>query len=303
MAEGVTNVYIATLPRSGSTLLGLILGNHSKIFHIGESSYWGKISPKDIVCSCGKIGCEFLLAVEEQAQRHSEIKSIYEAYNIIDQLLEPDKIYHRLSIPSDSTKITSEIITTLHHHLHASCIGIEKLADIFRKLTGKEVIVDNTKTIRIAKYLYSRVGWKIILLARDPRGLAYSNKMSGVRKNVPRPINMKIPTYLDFAQRVLELGSQENVFFLKYEDLCANPETKIQEICTFLGISFEHQMLHFKRDKGHTIMGNRMRFNNSEKIYEDIGWIAGLTDEEKSLFYSNPQLITLYEAIGYKIVE
>lgn len=44
---------IATLPRSGYTLLGMMLGNHSSICHIGESSYCGKVSPDDVMCSCG----------------------------------------------------------------------------------------------------------------------------------------------------------------------------------------------------------------------------------------------------------
>ena len=41
------NVYIASLPRSGSTLLGMILNQADGCAYIGESFYWKKLNPKN----------------------------------------------------------------------------------------------------------------------------------------------------------------------------------------------------------------------------------------------------------------
>jgi hypothetical protein len=40
-----TNVYVATLPRSGSTLLGMMINQHHLCFNMGESFFWGKFIP------------------------------------------------------------------------------------------------------------------------------------------------------------------------------------------------------------------------------------------------------------------
>lgn len=297
------NIYIATLPRSGSTLLGMILGNHLEICHIGESSYWGKVSHVEARCSCGKVGCDFLRSVEERVKQYPEIFSIHTVCAMIDRLQEPDKVYHKLSLPNIQDKENSIDLNQLEDHIQLSCLGLERLADIFREFTCKRVIVDNTKNIWIAEYLIERKGWKIILLIRDPRGMAYSNKQAGIRKNVLRPLQMKIPIYIDFAERALRLLIKEDVLFVRYENLCANPEGEIKKICDFLNVTFESKMLYFKSDKGHTLMGNRMRFDDNEKIQEDLGWQFGLSDEERNFIYSNASLVQLFALLGYNLHE
>ena len=59
-AKKNSNVFIASLPRSGSTLLGMILNQHNDCFYTGESFYWKKLNPKNEVCTCGVKGCNFL---------------------------------------------------------------------------------------------------------------------------------------------------------------------------------------------------------------------------------------------------
>lgn len=294
------NIYIATLPRSGSTLLGMMLNNHSKIFHTGESSYWGKLNPEYIVCSCGKKRCPILINAYEKLNNLPEVHAIYEACSMVDRIEEPGKIYHKFSLPdkNDSNQINLAI---LKKKLLLSCFGLEKIADVFRELTKKEIIVDGTKNIYIAEHLAKKIDWKIIILTRDPRGIASSNKNAGLRKNVPRPIEMKIPIFINFAKKINSLmAKNNNVLLVRYEDLCADPKKKLCEICNFLEITFENQTLQFKSDKGHTLMGNRMRFNDSEKIIEDLSWIENLNQREKLLIHKNWKLIRLYEKFGYQ---
>lgn len=296
------NVYITTLPRSGSTLLGMILGSHSRICHIGESSYWGKLHPINVRCSCGKIECNFLLRVHREITGFSEICSIYKACSIIDKIEEPEKVYHALSLPSNSFPECTDA-KKLDEELALSVKGLEHLANAFRLISGKKIIVDNTKAIRMAERLVTRNDWKVLLLTRDPRGLANSTKKSGIRKNVPRALQMKIPVHIDFAKRALNLLEEKNVLWVRYEDICKSPAKAISKICLFIGVDFERDMLKFKAKSEHTLMGNRMRFDDDELIVEDLSWISGLTVEERKLISENSEMTYLYSKLGYKLAE
>lgn len=293
-----SNVYIATLARSGSTLLGMMLNNNRNIFHTGESSYWGKLDPSKITCSCGKIACPILMQTYQQAGYLPEVHAIYKACSQIDRFLEPDKISHALSLPNNIAEITSW--AEIENNLTAACCGLEILSDLFRQLSGKSIIVDNTKNIHLAERLLERQ-WKIILLTRDPRGIANSSKNAGMRKNVPRPVISKIPIFLDFAVRAINLLSAPATLFIRYEDLCQNPELSLTRVCEFLNIEYNHSMLNFRADKGHTLMGNHMRFDTGLSILEDKKWHSQLGPEEISLFSQNQTLIDLYKRLGYDL--
>ncbi len=295
------NVYIATLSRSGSTLLGMMLDNHSKVFHMGESFYWKKLNPNSVKCSCGEVGCEILTHVYNRVNNLSEVNAIYDACSMIDQIEEPKKIYHKLSLPNNKRPLGSVNLDYLACKLKLSCIGIETLSNIFRETTGMDIIVDNTKSIRTAEYLVKRKNWKIILLTRDPMGMASSNKNAGARKKVPRTVAMKIPVYIEFAKRALRIIGMQNVLHIKYEDLCLNPKVKLGEICNFINVSFEEKMLAFKFNRGHTLMGNRMRFNSNDKIKEDLSWMFNLSDKEKKEVYQNKEIVSLFGELGYKL--
>lgn len=293
------NVYIATLPRSGSTLLGMMLGQHYKIFHIGESSYWGKLNPYNVKCSCGKTGCDFLMNVYSAIKNKPEVAAIYFACSIIDRIEEPEKVYHPLSLPDNESSIINP--KQINVYLEQSVIGLEVLSNIFRCLNRRPIIVDNTKTIYIAEQLLYRQGWKIILLTRDPRGIAYSNKQAGIRKNVPRSVETKISIFVNFAKKALNLLNSNVVLHIKYEDLCFNSKSALNKVCNFLDVDFTESMLNFRHDKGHTLMGNRMRFNETDIVVEDLGWIKGLSIKEIGIIEKNYEMRLLFERLGYQL--
>ncbi len=293
------NVYIATLPRSGSTLLGMILNNHPDIFHMGESSYWGKIKPSSVVCSCGKTDCKILDAVYKKVSGLPEIRAIYDACSQIDQQEEPGKAYHSFSLPNQNGNIPFSD-SDIDKNLEIGCLGLDKLADAFRQTINRNIIVDNTKNIRFAERLIDGQ-WRIIVMTRDPRGIVNSSKNAGLRKGVPRPVAMKIPGIINFAKRTLRLIALPSVLLVKYEDLCQSPENEIRKVCRFLDVAYTDHMLKFRADKGHTLMGNRMRFGEEENIMEDRSWTTQLTAEEIGLLQSNSELTELYRKLGYEL--
>ncbi len=292
------SIYLAGLPRGGTTLVSSILGQHSKLEQVGESMYSGCIDPNFIACSCGRMPCEYWLRVCEEINKFPEIRLINFTYGIIDKMREPYKVPHKLTIQTDVININQEDLASL---VTKSCDSLDKLMLIFRRVVGDYIFIDNTKEIFFAEELVNRFNWKIILITRDPRGMALSSRLSGERHGVPRSVESKIPVYLDFAKRAIILKNSSNVFSLKYEDLCKNTEIVIRRLCSFLEIEFELDMLYFKRVKGHTLMGNRMRHNSDENICEDLRWKKCLTKIELDLIRNNVELVELYHQLNYKI--
>jgi hypothetical protein len=72
-------------------------------------------------------------------------------------------------------------------------------------------------------------------------------------------------------------------------------------LCGFLGITYQEAMLKFKGNKGHILMGNRMRFDDNQTIAEDLSWHVRLTTEEQSLISNHRPLRALYETLGYQM--
>lgn len=292
------NVFIATLPRSGSTLLGMILGAHSQVCHIGESAYWSKLDVHTTKCCCGTIGCQTLIRISKIISVFpNEIESIRTACGMIDSMEEPDKIRHSLSL--SSATINPEIF---HLVLQICCIGLDKVANAARIVSGKKIILDNSKYLILAEALLEKNDWKIIVVTRDPRGIALCSKEVGIRKDIPRPVKDKIGLFLSFAQRATTLVHQENVLLVRYEDLCRNTLETLERVCEFMDISFEERMLEFKRHKGHLLMGNHMMHDSNQEIEEDVRWHNLLSPEEKCLFMRD-DLIETYSHLGYDLTK
>ncbi len=291
------NVFIATLPRSGSTLAGMILGAHSQVCHIGESAYWAKLDPRSSKCCCGSIGCESLIGISNIISDFPvEMESINTACGIIDVMEEPNKIRHVLS--HSAAIVDKDAFKSV---MWLCCAGIERVAEAARKISGKNIIVENSKYIMIADELLKKdKKWKTIVLTRDPRGVALCSKEAGERKGVPRPVSEKIDLLASFARRAAELIRQENVLHVRYEDLCRNTTVTVECMCEFLEVSFERGMLEFKKNKGHLLMGNHMMYDSNEEIREDLDWRFALSREEKLLF-EREDILLAYRNIGYNL--
>lgn len=291
------NVFIATLPRSGSTLLGLMLGSHSKICHVGETAYWAKMNPLKSTCCCGIYGCDKLIEIAQLILPYSdEINGVLDACGMIDSMEEPHKTRHEMS---HFKKMPSEV--SLEKALTMCVRGLNRMADTARTVFGKEIVVENSKYLLVAEELISRSSpWKVIVMTRDPRGVALSNKESGMRKNVPRTVLEKIPHLLSFALRANKIISSRNVLHVRYEDLCRQTIGTLNSICSFLEVEFEPCMLDFKSNRGHVLMGNRMIHDSNQEVKEDLRWKKMLSQEEKALF-KRSDLILSYGSLGYDL--
>lgn len=292
------NVFIATLPRSGSTLVGMMLGANSQICHIGESAYWSKINVHTTRCCCGIIGCQTLLKISRGlACFPSEIEAIHIACGTIDLREEPNKILHSLSLSASVTNYSNNFESLIQK----CCCGLDKVADIARSVSNKDIIVENSKYLSIAETLLSSSErWKVLVVIRDPRGIASCGKEAGERKNVPRPIKDKVDLCLSFAERAVSLARHDKVLLVRYEDICRNTVETLDAVCSFVGVPFEARMLKFKEYKWHLLMGNHMMHGTDQEIVEDLTWRQKLSTEEKGLF-TREDIVRAYARLGYDL--
>ena len=164
-------------------------------------------------------------------------------------------------------------------------------------------MVENSKYVRIAKALLTnQPTWKVVVIVRDPRGVALSSKLAGERKNVHRPVKDKINLLLSFAKEAYAIAQTSQTIIVRYEDLCHNSVEVLEAICDFIGVEFEITMLDFKKHKGQLLMGNRMIHDDNQEIREDTRWRYLLSEEEKALFMRK-DLIEVYNNLGYNLTE
>ncbi|MCK5061911.1 sulfotransferase domain-containing protein [Candidatus Parcubacteria bacterium] len=281
------NVYIASLPRSGSTLLGMILNQGARCAYIGESFYWKKLNPKNEICSCGVLGCKVLLKAYEKIINDKFILKINDTVPVLDSILQSG----RSDVKGIEKKYKNDI--------EKVCIGFEKEADIFRKILNKKNIINSSSNIIIGNELVKKFNWKAIVLMRDPRGVIYSLINAAIRHKKRIPKDVWINYAIDFAARAKELRKNSNVLIVKYEELCLNPIAEIKKICKFLKMNCHKKMLNYRKNKGHILVANHMRFGNDELIYEDKKWVSGLSKFRKQKIINSHKIVESFNHFGY----
>lgn len=284
------NIYIASLPRSGSTLLGMILNQHPDCFNIGESFYWDKLNPKNVVCTCGIKGCSILSGAYKKIKNNANILCITNTVTTMDSILQNGDY---LSMEHLTEAYSEDIIR--------SCDGFDDLAEIFRRVVDRRVIIDTSSNVIVASNLVKRKNWKIIILIRDPRGIICSLKKAAIRHDRNIPKNFWCIYIIDFLKRARFFCNMNNAILIKYEDLCNNPEGTLKRLCDFLKIDYDKKMLKYRRDKGHLLMANRMRFGKNEDIAQDNSWKDYLSDKENEMICNDIRLINAYKQYNYNI--
>jgi hypothetical protein len=131
---------------------------------------------------------------------------------------------------------------------------IDAVYSAYAESQGKQYYGDKTPLYMQYLDLLARVfpGARYVHIVRDGRdaALSFLAMTRRPRFNVSRPRRLA-----DFAaawrQETLaarRFGREHPYLELRYEDLVAETETKLREICAFLGLAFEPQMLEYHRE-------------------------------------------------------
>jgi hypothetical protein len=255
-------VYIAGAGHSGTTMLGLLLGQHSQLVGLGEvyqvihtrDGYSGleDVRQKQAVCSCGKTidHCSFWGSVDAGI-RSAGAEMYQDRFAVVLKTLEQQ--YGNRFVGVDTSK------------------SIHPLRSLLK--SGVEVkVIHLIKDVRA--YVVSYLDRAQV---RQSRGLSVSRKEGGWFSEQLK----KLPAYYFIEWHKNNRNIQN---FLKssgtptlqigYEELCLYPSMIMGRISSFLDIPMEPAMLELGDvAKNHIIRGNRMRHKSEKRtIRYDNRW-------------------------------
>ncbi len=296
------HIFITGSGHSGSTLVDLILGAHSKIFSIGEIKQWERYIHENKYCSCERevVNCPFWKAIRERLLVNNGI-DIFTApekfrFFIDSEHNSSSKLRYWSLIAAAACSTASINLTSVYKQEQQIATHIYTLYNLVSNTSGKPIVVDSSKSPLLMKLLWLKKpkDFKAIYLVRDGRAVLNSN----LRKN--KKLLFAVKGWIKGNRLVTFLSRTmgSNILLVRYEDICRNPEKEIKRICLFIGIDFEPDMLMFTAREIHNIDGNRMRFSKDNTIRLDEKWRRELNNEALNTF--NKYAKKVNERFGYE---
>ncbi len=249
-------VYIAGAGRSGSTLLGRLLGGHPQTFFPGELKVFsptkklrGKPARGNRRCGCGVNAsneCHFWESVAAYLQEH-----------------------HQLGLWTNLEVHNGDALTFRNHNL--------ALYDAIHAISKAPFIIDSSKShSRLEKLIASQLfDIRVIYLQRNPYGVVYSNVKLG------RDLRYYSRHYAQNYHYTRKLLKGHDHYYVRYEKLVENPEKTLKDIMCWLGVPYDSAQLNWRESTFHIIAGNKPRMINDRLIAPDNSWRKQLTIREK----------------------
>lgn len=252
--EGNNLVFILSTPRAGSTLLSTILGNHSSILCPPET--WLLLPLRALALDQSIIFSQYNHEAASIAWRQWFDESIFAEASGAFAIT----IYNRML-----SKTTKKIF-------------VDKTPRYYHILPWLDVLFPDARKIWI-----TRNPLDVIASGKSTWGQSVDELLGTIL--TPNSFDNTI-SYLLFASWFQRNTSTQ--YMIKYEDLVASPTTKIKEICNFLDLPFEEQMLNFSHHKEtalesstSTTMGDKKILNTASVHNKSIGrWRSILTSQE-----------------------
>ena len=225
-------IFIVGCPRSGTTLLGLMLDSHPDISVAHEAAIFHFLYNK------GRQRWR-LSSAEERKKFFERL----EQYSNLREALGQDVVHTALEKLRSHQKLTVKII-------------VDALSDAYLQKTGKTVWGEKTPThyyhIDDILNLYPQVA--IVCLIRDPRAVFASMKRYAQRKKGtdewywwmtenPEKASM---LWLDCYESTVK--RKDKIYFVKYEELVQSPESILRNLTQeYLSIPYSPKMLKYYR--------------------------------------------------------
>lgn len=309
--------FICSAVRSGSTFCDLLLGGHSQTASLGEFSFMAQALALGEKCSCGSTvaDCASWSKVFDRIQRERSIDLRATPYAmrqwdtkatvVIDREMQTPAYMCARKLRaawmhfrfSQTSKV--QRLLPLPTSLKAGIGNTFYLYDIVREEWGRKVVIDSSKNVHKALAMYQRNpdAVRIILQTRDGRGVYHSRRTSSFSRRD------SLEGWRRYYQRALPL-LQENVkpahlIKLRYEDLTANTEQTLKQVCDLLSLPYEAGMLHYSAGTRHVVNGNTTRFSRDRGIRLDERWKTELVGDELAYFMRHGR--DLNQSLGYEL--
>lgn len=282
-------VYIASVGHSGSTLLDIMIGSMQGIFSCGELRYlpWqlhhGMIKHPSIlnqnICTC--------LKPFSSCPVWSKVIQILSDRTLIDFSENP--LGYKLCYlrPNTFTRSFSPIRSVARNLSYQILVRNRKLGrliqrsyttttennwmllDAILEATSSEVVVDSTKDPLRYIFLSGMSKTKIIVLIRNPYGLAWSYFKRG--KDPAKTIQTWVKYYTNIQKAIDNIADPNDYMTIRYEKLCGMTESVMSSIAQFVGARYDSKIKLDTREY-HLVAGNPMRYSGEVSVRADYEW-------------------------------
>ena len=277
-------------PYTGSTLLGMLLGNHPACASIGAATgLTARVDLGTYLCSCGArfTDCRFWGRVARRTVELQHPVTIFKkGFWNTHVRISGRRWFNGLVVSSLGDRRLNAVRDALIGRLGPVERRVSEarqsswsLARAVLEAMGKSVFVDTARDHQRPRHLAGMplLDVKVIHLVRDPRGnVASIMKHTGVGV---RKAALQWRHYNREAARLRALFPPESWMPLQYEDLCTDPQGTLDRIAGFLGIEpvpVTELLLPSERH----VIGNSMRLRALEEIRQDFSWIETLTERD-----------------------
>lgn len=261
--------------RSGSTILGNVLGSIEGFCHLGEiQRIWQRGLLENWLCGCGKrfLNCFFWTAVLESAYGRLESARVQEIEDL------------RVQVHRQLTAYRGEIDSPETREYEGQ---LEKLYRAIAAVSSCSVLIDTSKTAAHGWSLerVRGVELRLVHFVRDPRAVAYSwsrkkalpdstNHRYMNQRNVEEASSIWNTSNLRAEWLVQHAGPRATR--IRYEDFAASPRAAVQHVVALLSETGRVPDLDgglARLKPCHTISGNPGRF-------EQVGLVEIRPDNE-----------------------
>lgn len=289
--DDIRILYLAGFGRSGSSILGNVIGQIDGWFHGGEiRNLWNDGWISDHRCGCGKSfwECPIWSAVAEQLQ------------SSVPQL-DPRAVVAARDSVARTRHLAFWFNGDLRERQVAKAAWLREILSVtyatIARVTRRSVIVDSTMSPAYAFLLSSIPGVSITIvhLVRDPRAVAFSwhsqslqDEVSGVpmRRYSIRASTFRWVVENLAAERIESTGASTSLR-IRYEDFVDRPSDTVRSIAEAMGTEesalpeWEGSSLFIRPT--HTVWGNPSRFVTGRvEIRGDRRWEAEMAEVERS---------------------
>ena len=296
-AKRVKVLYISGFGRSGSTVLGGVLGQIEGFFHGGELRHiWDRGLVENWLCGCGSpFGeCDFWNRVFQDA--FEEVEHV-DAPEMI-RLREASCRTHHVPL-----MLTGAGLRVLSARAGSYMENLERLYRTIQRQAGSRLIVDSSKYPSYG-YLLSTIpgiDLYVVHLVRDPRAVTYSWRRKRVQTGAGG--GQSSPSYMrqynplgsalrwgvrNVATEMLWKRSTDRCLTLRYEDFVARPQETLKAVLNMVGE--DEASLPFvsargvEMDVGHTISGNPSRFRTGAvELRPDDEWRTSIRKGDRRM--------------------
>jgi hypothetical protein len=270
-------LYVIAYGRSGSTILGNVLGELDDVVHVGElRSLWGLGLLGRRVCGCGVpiASCEFWGSVVKAGPAAGDAGDF-----------DPREA-RRLQTEAVRLRTTRSVLR-LRGRIENGPPALRAYAELADRLylgisdvTGARVVVDTSKHVPDAALLtvLPSVDPYFVHLVRDPRAVAFSWRRvmrspgEGRREEMPR--HGAFTTGRSWlvsnlgAEAVRRAAGPGRSMLIRYEDLVARPREHCERILELIGVSAG--ALPFVDDHAVRLGGNHTAGGNPARLVDGV---------------------------------